>query len=109
MAFDEGLADRIRRVLSAERGVTEKRMFGGLAFLWNGHMVCGVVKSNLMLRLGEDGVVSALRKPHTLPMDFTGKPMKSMLYVDAPGLDSDDALEAWIQSAVRFVSTLPPK
>lgn len=77
-------------------------MFGGIAYMVNGHMCCGVLKSDLMLRLGPAAAQVALREPHTRPMDFTGKPMKSMVYVDATGVDSDDALESWIHLAVDF-------
>jgi TfoX/Sxy family transcriptional regulator of competence genes len=84
-------------------------MFGGLAFLMNGHMFCGIVKNDLMLRLGDELAAAALKMPHTRPMDFSGKPMKSMIYVDASGLESDDSLQPWIESALKFVKKLPPK
>jgi TfoX/Sxy family transcriptional regulator of competence genes len=84
-------------------------MFGGLAFLMNGHMFCGVVKNDLMVRLGEEAAAAALKQPHTRPMDFTGKPMKAMIYVDAGGLDSDESLRPWVESALKFVKNLPPK
>lgn len=84
-------------------------MFGGLAFMVNGHMFCGVVKTRLMLRLGEEAVAEALTQPHTCPMDFTGKPIKSMIYVDAHGLDSDESLRAWVESGLRYAAMLPPK
>ena len=109
MAFDEGLADRIRRVVPVNEGVVERKMFGGLAFLRMGHMFCGVVKSDLMLRLGDEAVATALREPHTRPMDFTGKPLRSMLYVDARGVDSDEALERWVAAALGYVRLLPAK
>ena len=108
MAFDAGLADRIRVVLTGTRGVSERKMFGGLAFLVDGHMACGVVKSELMLRLGDTGAAAAVARPHARPMDFTGKPMKSMIYVGAEGIDSDGALGEWVGMAVGFVKTLPP-
>lgn len=84
-------------------------MFGGICFMMDGHMCCGVVKTDLMLRLAPESVTRALQQPHTRRMDFTGKPMKSMLYVDAIGTDSDEALEQWVESALAFVRTLPPK
>ena len=84
-------------------------MFGGLAFMMKGHMFCGVVKSDLMLRLGDEAAAAALTRPHTRAMDFTGKPMKSMLFVDAAGLDSDESLQAWIESALKYAGSLPPK
>jgi hypothetical protein len=84
-------------------------MFGGIAFLINGRMCCGVVKTDLMVRLTPEAVMEGLRRLHTRPMDFTGKPMKSMLFVDAAGTDSDEALHQWVESALGFVRTLPPK
>jgi TfoX/Sxy family transcriptional regulator of competence genes len=109
MAFDAGLADRIREVLPRSPAISERNMFGGLAFLMNGHMFCGVVKNALMVRLGDELAVAALKQPHTRPMDFTGKPMKSMIYVDACGLDSDETLRPWVESALKYARKLPPK
>lgn len=109
MAFDAGLADRIRGMLPQDRAIAERRMFGGLAFLYHGHMFCGVTGADLMLRLGDAGATEALKQPHTRPMDFTGKPLKSMIYVAAKGIDREAALQAWIERALRFARTLPPK
>lgn len=109
MAFDETLADRIRSVLKRQKGVAERKMFGGLAFLLNGNMCCGVTKDQLMLRLGEQGTAEALTQPHARPMDFTGKPMKGMVFVAPAGLASDEDLRGWVERAVAFVSTLPAK
>lgn len=109
MAYDEGLAERIRETLLDTPPVVEKRMFGGLAFMVRGHMCCGIVGDDLMLRLGDDGAAEALAEPHTRPMDFTGKPMKSMLYVDAAGVAEDTALRGWVKRALRFNGTLEAK
>jgi TfoX/Sxy family transcriptional regulator of competence genes len=109
MAYDLGLADRIRVILGHTRGFSERKMFGGLCFLVNGHMCCGIVKSDLMLRLTPETASAALGEPHTRPMDFTGKPMKSMIYVASAGIDSDAALERWIRSAERVARALPAK
>ena len=84
-------------------------MFGGLAFLMNGHMFCGIVKNDLMVRLGDELAAAALKQPHTRPMDFSGKPMKSMIYVDARGLDLDESLRSWVEPALNLVKKLPPK
>jgi TfoX/Sxy family transcriptional regulator of competence genes len=84
-------------------------MFGGLCFLVNGHMCCGIVKNDLMLRLPPEIVAAALREPHTRPMDFTGRPMKSMIYVEAAGIDSDSSLERWVRSAEQLARALPAK
>jgi TfoX/Sxy family transcriptional regulator of competence genes len=102
MPFDPGLADRIHQILGRMCPFEEKRMFGGIAYMVNGHMCCGVVKADLMLRLGPAGVQAALKEPHTREMDFTGKPMRSMIYVGAAGIDSDDALESWLRRAAEF-------
>jgi TfoX/Sxy family transcriptional regulator of competence genes len=109
MAFDAGLADRIRHALPRSRAISERKMFGGLAFLMNGHMFCGIVKNDLMVRLGDELAAAALEQPHTRPMDFSGRPMKSMIYVDAGGVDSDESLRAWVDSSLKFVKKLPPK
>src|SRR6516225_1511520 len=82
-------------------------MFGGLAFMVNGRMCCGVLKTDLVLRLAPEEAAASLRQPHTRPMDFTSKPMKSMIYVSAIGTDSDQALAAWIEPAVRLARTVP--
>jgi TfoX/Sxy family transcriptional regulator of competence genes len=109
MAYDEGLAQRIRGVFTDREDVIEKKMFGGLAFMVRGHMCCGVSGDDLMLRVGPDQYNEALAQPHARPMDFTGRPMKGFVYVDQAGLDSDDDLEAWIGRGLTFVLALPPK
>ncbi|MGC2166220.1 MAG: TfoX/Sxy family protein [Gallionella sp.] len=109
MAFDEGLAERIREVLGDRGGVVEKKMFGGLAFLLNGHMFIGISGENLMARVGVDGYELALHRPHVRVMDFTGKPMKGYVYVDTDGYESDDSLRFWVNVCVEFVESLPPK
>ena len=109
MPYDEPLAERIQALIGKRRGVTEKRMFGGLAFMLDGNMCCGVMKDRIMLRLGPEGVKAALEQAHTEPMDFTGKPMKSMVYVRPEGYEADADLERWVETAVRFAKTLPAK
>ncbi len=108
MAYDEGLAERVRTSLAAEQGLSERKMFGGLAFMLDGHMCCGIVGDELMLRLGADGADKALERAHVRPMDFTGKPMTGMVYVAPEGLRGN-ALDGWIDRAAAFVRTLPPK
>jgi len=102
MAFDPGLADRVRSILKRACVFEEKKMFGGMAYMVNGKMCCGVVQSDLVLRLGPEASEAALKKRHTRPMDFTGKPMKSMIYVAPAGTDSDSELEKWLLLAVGF-------
>lgn len=84
-------------------------MFGGLAFLVNGHMACGVQGTALVLRLGAEGAAAARRRPHVRPMDFTGRPLASMVYVDAAGCRRDADLRAWVDEAVRFARGLPTR
>ena len=87
----------------------ERKMFGGVAFMVNGHMCCGVVKNDLVLRLSPEQAAASLHQPHARPMDFSGKPMKSMIYVGPLGTDSDQGLETWVDSALSFVRGLPAK
>ena len=108
MAYDEALADRVRAVLAGEEGITERKMFGGLAFMVHGNMACGIVKDELMLRLGPEGADSALDRPHVRQMDFTGRPMTGMVYVTADGVRGR-ALRPWVVKATAFVRTLPPR
>jgi TfoX/Sxy family transcriptional regulator of competence genes len=109
VAYDEVLADRIRSVLTDGHEVSERKMFGGLAFLWRGNMLCGVVGDALMLRLGPVEGDAALSQPGVRPMDFTGRPMRGMVFVDPTALPTDDALADWITRARAFVAGLPPK
>ena len=109
MPYDESVAARIRRALAPRTDIDERKMFGGLAFLMHGNMCCGVVKDTLVVRLGNDGAAAALAEPHARPMDFTGKPMKSMVYVGPEGIADDDDLNRWLGRAIGFAETLPPK
>jgi TfoX N-terminal domain len=108
MAYDEGLAERVREALAGEDGLTERKMFGGLAFMLHGNMACGIVKDELMLRLGPEGADAALDRPHVRQMDFTGKPMTGMVFVEPAGLDSE-ALAGFVGQAVAYARTFPPK
>ena len=108
MAYDEDLADRVRDAVPHDAPVVERKMFGGLTFLLNGNMFCGIVHEALMLRLGPAGAPRALAEAHVRPMDFTGRPMPGMVFVDPPGLH-DDALQRWVDQAAAFVRGLPPK
>lgn len=109
MAFSESLAARVRSVLAETPGVTERRMFGGLAFLIDGHMACGVLADDLMLRLGEEGADAALDEDNVRPMDFTGRPMGTMVFVAPAGVATDAALAHWVGLARQYVKALPPK
>ena len=109
MAYDEGLAERLREVLAGEPGITEKKMFGGLALMTRGYMFVGIVGDALMARVGPDFYEAALARPHVRPMDFTGKPMAGYVFVDPPGLESDAELAGWVEQGRAFVRTLPAK
>ena len=108
MAYDEALADRIRAVLTDE-AIDEKKMFGGLCFLLRGHMVCGLAKEDFMVRVGPDAHDAALALPYARPMDFTGRPLKGMVYVDLEGLKTKKQLEAWVRRGFAHAESLPPK
>ena len=108
MAYDETLADRVRDIPEGDPGVSERKMFGGLAFMVDGHMACGIAGDDLMLRLGAEGAESALREPHVRPMDFTGRPMTGMVFVEKAGLNGA-SLRRWVKAATTFARTLPPK
>jgi len=109
MAYDEGLAERLRDIYESAGGAAEKKMFGGLAFMVNGHMSCGVVNDTLMARVGPDAYQRALGLPHAREMDFTGKPLTGFVYVAPVGIESDEALESWVALSLGFVRSLPPK
>jgi TfoX/Sxy family transcriptional regulator of competence genes len=108
VAYDEALSERIRERLADVPGVTDKRMFGGIAFLTNGNMTVGVTGDDLMVRVGPDATDDALRQPGARLFDMTGRPMKGWIVVDGAVLD-DEVLTDWIDRARRFVATLPPK
>jgi TfoX/Sxy family transcriptional regulator of competence genes len=109
MAFDEAVAKRVREALAGVPDVVEKRMFGGIAFMVRGNMCCGVIGDRLMVRVGPDGYEEALSRPHAKPMDFTGRPMKGMVYVEPAGFASADGLKGWIARAMPFALSLPAK
>ena len=109
MAYDQGVAERVRELLADEHGLTEKRMFGGLAFLVKGNMCVGVVKDKLMVRVGPDAYDRLLKQPHARKMDFTGRPMKGFLYVSPAGFESDEDLGRWVAHGKAYVGTLPDK
>jgi len=103
MAYDETLAARIRAAFRGRRDVTERKMFGGLSFMYRGRMCCGVIGTKLVVRVVPDEFAVAVRRKHVRPMDFTGKPLKGFVYVPAAGLRTGSALLAWIKRGERFV------
>ena len=109
MAYDEGVAERLREAYHALPDVVEKKMFGGIAFMVNGHMSCGVVGDTLMVRVGPEQYESALQRPHAREMDFTGKPLKGFVFVDPEGFEDDAELGKWVELSLAFVLSLAPK
>lgn len=110
MAYDTDLADRIRECVSAERGVTEKPMFGGLAFLINGHMaVAASGKGGLMVRVAPDETAAMLQRDHTEPMLMAGRETRGWVRVGADGLRTARQLRAWVDRGVGYAKTLPPR
>ena len=109
MAFDEGLAQRVLELLEKIEGFSEKKMFGGMCYLLNGNMVCGVIKDELMVRVGKENYAEAVALPHAREMDFTGRPVRGMIYVDVDGIETDADLECWVSKGLDYASSLPPK
>jgi TfoX/Sxy family transcriptional regulator of competence genes len=109
VAYDEGLAQRVREALEDRADVTEKKMFGGLAFLLGGNMCTGIVGEELMVRVGPDAYAEALERPHAREMDFTGRSMKGFVYVGCEGLESDADLRSWVGRGVVFAGSLPAR
>jgi TfoX/Sxy family transcriptional regulator of competence genes len=109
MGYDEKMAERVRRILSGRRDVVEKKMIGGLSFMVNGSMCCGLTSTAFMVRVGPEAYKRALAQPHARPMDFTGRPLTGFVYVEPEGYQTDAALAKWVQRGIDFVSTLPAK
>ncbi len=109
MAYDEGLATRIREAIGDRPGLAEQRMFGGLAFLVHGNMACGVRGEDLIVRLAADAVESVEGEPAVRPFDLTGRPMKGWLLVAPDGHAEDDDLRRWVDRGVAYAASLPPK
>jgi TfoX/Sxy family transcriptional regulator of competence genes len=109
VAVDEKLLSRVRTALRARRGVAERRMFGGVAFMLRGHMCCGILGATLMVRLDPEQARALLAPPHVRPMDFTGRPMRGFLYVDGPAIRAAGSLKKWVDRAVAHAAALPAK
>ena len=110
MAYDERLAERIRRVLAKHRAVTEKKMFGGIAFMLRGHMCCGILKDNLVVRVGPERYQEALVRPHARPMEFfPHHPKKGFVFVGPGGYRTEKTLADWVRRGVQFTLGLPAK
>jgi len=109
MAYSEELAGRIRALVGMRSGVTERRMFGGIAWMVNGNMACGTLGENLMIRLEADDAERALGEPHVGPMDLTGRRMRGFVIVDAAGITEEPVLAQWLDAAADHAASLPAK
>lgn len=109
MVYDENFAERVGNLLMTQRDFDEKKMFGGLTFMVNGHMSMGVMEKDFMLRIGKEKYQTALSKPNTREMDFTGKSMNGFIYISIDGLKDDKLLFEWIMMGLEYNSTLPSK
>jgi len=109
VAYDAALALRVRRILKGTPGTSEQAMFGGMCYLVRGHMCCGIVGDTLMVRVGPDAYEEALAKPHVREMDFTGRPLRGMVYVGPAGIADATALRRWVRRGLAFAGSLPRK
>ena len=110
MAYDIDLVERIREVIATESGLSERRMFGGLAFLLDGHMtVAASGRGGLMARVDPDDQGDLLMDPHVSPMVMAGKERRGWVRVEMEALSTQRSLTTWVNRSVRFERTLPPK
>ena len=109
MSYNETLLERMRPYLEIRPAVSEKKMFGGIGFLVNGNMCCGIWQDLLVIRLSKEDANEALDQPHIRPMDITGKPMRGWIFVEPAGYKDPDDLVSWIERAYAFAASLPPK
>ena len=109
MAYSKSLVERIRHLVSRQRGITEKRMFGCICFLLIGNLLVGVWKDSMIARIGKDAYEAALQEEYVREFDITGKPMKGWVMIEPDGIDSDHQLSYWIDQATQFFRTLPGK
>ena len=109
MPYDERLAERVLDILGAEPTLVQKKMFGGVAVMLQGNLACGVLKNDLMVRVGKDEYEAALARPHARPMDFTGRPMRGWVVVGPEATDDDASLEDWVATGAAYALSLSPK
>ena len=109
MAYDETLASRIHKLLTSRSGFSEKKMFGGVGYLFHGNMACGVNGQNLIVRVGPEKYQSMLADPDTDVFDMTGRPMTGWVVVKPSGTKTEESLSMWVERGVVFALSLPPK
>jgi len=106
LIYNELLAFRVRKLLSEQKTLGEREMFGGITFMLHGKMCCGVVGNELVVRVGREGYDEALGQPHVRQMDFTGRPLKGFVFISPGGYETDEELAKWVKQATKFVSSL---
>jgi len=109
MPYDKTLADRVRKSIGGQAGLSEKEMFGGIAFMIRGNVACGVIGDELLVRVGPAGNDAALEQPHARPFDFSGRPSRGWIMLGAGGVAQDAELKKWVEQGVAFARTLPAK
>lgn len=109
MAFDERLAERVRDALDARPGLTERRMFGGIAFMLSGHMACGVLGDELLVRLAPADADAALAREGVRRFDLTGRPMRGWVLVGGDVVADDGELAFWVDEGAAHAASMPPK
>ena len=109
MAYDERLTERVLHILAAEPSLVQKKMFGGVAVMLQGNLACGVLRSDLIVRVPKDEYEAALAKPHVREMDFTSRPMRGWVVVGPEATDNDASLEDWVATGAAYALSLPPK
>ena len=109
MAYDTQLAERVRAIVGVRQGLTERKMFGGIAWMVNGNMACGVLGDELIVRLSGEDRDRALAEPDTRAFDMTGRPMRGFVVVGGHSIAQDDQLRGWVEAGADYASSLPPK
>ena len=108
MAFNERLAERVRAALDGRDKISERRMFGGIAFLLDGKMCVGVLGDELVVRSGAERYAESLKRPHARPMDFTGRSMTGMVYVAPAGVSRGASLKRWVELGLHAANAATP-
>ncbi len=109
MPFDERLAERIRSLLAGRGNVTERKMFGGIALMVDDRMAVAILGDELIVRVGSQDYDAALARPHTRPMDFTGRPARGTVYVAPAGIAADADLARWVEAGAAYAASQPRK
>jgi TfoX/Sxy family transcriptional regulator of competence genes len=109
VAFSEDLADQIRLRIGSRPGLSEKEMFGGIAFMIRGNMAVGVSGDDLMVRVGKEAHEEALTRPGARTFDMTGRPMAGWVLIAPEGTPTEEDLDLWVNQGLKYAESLPPK